>query len=301
MIENFESLVKSGSAACRVFGKLFPGIAARSKDNAASTSVHNAMSDIEDVLAWADNAGMPDELRNSMLNLVFEKRGSDQRVAECFKFAAPQIEETANVDNLDQEWLDYWRLHAEKARNEDVQAIWGAILAGEVNNAGAVSKRAMSILADMEKRDAETLVRLCSYCAGGKMGNGDFAPLTPLLINVGEQFAMDPKDIARLRSLGVVDFDLDKGIEIIRTMKCDPGALFQIGTTTFIVMGDGEAEFTVHRLPFTEHGLQLASYCEHGNGQGFAEGLIQHWKSLGFRVGIVREWLANGQMKYTLA
>ena len=297
-MENIEPIAKSGTAAGEVAAKLFPGIAARSNDNAASSSVHAAMSDIEDVLEWANKSDMPDDLRNLMLNYVFEKRGSNQRVADCFKFAAPQIDDGADVDNLDQEWLDYWRMHAEKARNEDVQAVWGAILAGEVNNAGAVSKRTMSILADMEKRDAETLVRLCSYCSGGKMGNGDTAPLRPLLIDVGERFAMNPEDIARLRSLGVVDFDLGAGFGMVESMKCQPGSVFQIGKIPFIVIGDGKAEFKVSRFPFTEHGLQLASYCTIGEGEGFADGLVQHWKSLGFRVGIVQEWLGDDQVKY---
>lgn len=298
MIENIEPLAKGGTAAGEVAAKLFPGIAARSSDNAASSSVHAAMSDIEDVLAWANKAEMPDELRNLMLNYVFEKRGSNQRVADCFKFAAPQIEDDADVDSLDQEWLDYWRMHAEKARNEDVQVIWGAILAGEVNNAGAVSKRTMSILADMERHDAESFVKLCSHCAGGKMGNGETAPLTPLLIDVGERFAMNPQDIARLRSLGLVDFELGAGFGMVNAMKCQPGSVFQVGKISFIVIGDGKAEFSIRRLPFTEHGLQLASYCTVGEGEGFADGLVQHWKSLGFRVGIIQEWLADGQVRY---
>lgn len=298
MIENIEPIAKCGTAAGEVFGKLFPGVAARSIDNAASASVHNAMSDIDDVLSWAEKAEIPDEIRNTVLNLVFEKRGSDQRISECFKYAAPQIEENADVENLDQEWLDYWRMHAEKARNEDVQAIWGAILAGEVNNAGAISKRTMSILADMEKRDAETLVTLCSYCIGGKMINGEEHPPMPLLINLGEKFAMDPGDIARLNGLGVIDFALGAGFEMLQGDKCQPGSLFQIGETTFIVIGNGEAEFLYPRYRFTEHGLQLASYCKLGNGKGFRDGLVQHWKSLGFRVGIVREWHGDEQVRY---
>lgn len=298
MQENIESLAKTGTAAGDVLAKLFPGVAARSIDNAASSSVHNAMSDIEAVLKWADEAGMPDELRNTMLNFVFEKRGSDQRVGDCFKFAASQIDEDADVDNLDQEWLDYWRMHAEKARSEDVQAIWGAILAGEVNQPGAVSKRTMSVLADMEKRDADTLVRLCSYSAGGLMGNGEKAPITPLLIDVGERFAMDPDDIARLRTLGVVDFELGAGFGMVNAAKCVPGMPFQIGDVSYLVVGNGSAEFTIRRFPFTAVGLELASYCDLGKGDGFAEGLVQHWKSLGFKVGIIQEWFGDGQVRY---
>lgn len=298
LIDDIGKLAKTGSAAGEVLAKLFPGIAARSSDNAASSAVHSAMSDIEDITSWADQNNMPDELRNCMLNYVFEKRSSDQRVSECFRYAAPQIDENADVSRLDQEWLDYWRMHAEKARGEDVQAIWGAILAGEVNTSGAVSKRTMSVLADMERRDAEALVKLCSYCVGGKMMNGEKQPLMPLLIRTGERFAMNPDDIARLRSLGVVDFNLGAGFGMATTMKCQPFDLFQVGEVTYIVIGDGKAEFVIPRLPFTVNGLQLAEYCAHGNGEGFAGGLVQYWKSLGFRVGIVRQRDEDGNIKY---
>lgn len=298
MIDSAEVLAKGGEVAGGVLSKLFPGIAARSIDNAASDSIHTAMADIDDVLAWAQKAEMPDGIRATMINLVFEKRGSDQRVAECFKFAAPNIDEDADAENLDQEWLDYWRMHAEKVRDEEVQAIWGAILAGEVNNAGAISKRTMSVLADMEKRDAETFVKLCSYCMGGALPNGEAQPIMPVLIDKGELFEMDSNAVARLKDLGLVDFSLGAGFGMSRTYSCEPGSLFQVGETTFLVQGDGKAQFSVSNFPFTDCGRQLASFCSLGAGAGFKEGLISHWKNLGFKVGIVQELLPDGQVKY---
>lgn len=302
MSDEIEALAKGGTAIGELAGKLFPGIAARSIDRASSASVHNAMSDIDDVLAWADKQGIPPELRATVLNLVFEKRGSDQRVADCLTFAAPQIEEDANPENLDQEWLDYWRVHAEKSRDEDVQAIWGAILAGEINNAGSVSKRAMSILADMEKRDADAFVSLCSCCMGGPLGNGEEMPPTPMFIEPNERFAQDPESIARLKSLGLVDFTITRGMSMrsAQSIDCRNGEIVRIGDSTYSLWGNGQAKLTIVSYPFTEYGLQIAKYCSLGTGNGFSNEMISHFKSKGFKVGKILEWLDGNQYRYQL-
>lgn len=298
MSEELKTIAESGTAVGGVISKLFPGIAKRSEDNAASDSVQNVLRDLDSVLDWINKNDLPDSIKTAAVNFVFERRESTQRVTECIRSAAPIFKDNTDIDDLDQEWLDYWRMHAEKVRDSDVQAIWGAILAGEVNNPGTISKRTMSILADMEKRDAEAFVNLCSYCIGGTLPNGVKQPLTPMFIDTGEQFAMDSQNIARLRALGLIDFTIGSGFGLTRSTKCMPEEVVQVGKTTYVLAGDGNAEFTVLQLPFTEYGEQIASYCAIGEGEGFADALIQWWKGLGFKVGVVYEWINDCQANW---
>lgn len=157
------SIAEAGPKTLEALNKLFPGIAERSKANAASHGVRTMADDVKAMMALADQSGMSQEMALSLVNAAYERHGSDQRVAECFMFAIDQIEEDGDPYGVDEEWIDYWRVHASKAHEESVQAIWGAILAGEINNPGAVSKHSMSILADMSKFDAETLKGLVSF------------------------------------------------------------------------------------------------------------------------------------------
>lgn len=66
---------------------------------------------------------MPHEMRDCLLNMTLEKHGSNQRVKQCLEFTEPLISNDEDVENLDQEWLDYWKTHAEKSREQDTQAI----------------------------------------------------------------------------------------------------------------------------------------------------------------------------------
>lgn len=111
---------------------------------------------------------------------------------------------------------------------------------------------------------------------------------------------MDPEDIARLDSLGLIDFKLTNALSTMQSYKCQPNMLIPIGQSTYVVIEDGEAEFTFTMRPFTEHGAQLATYCTPGEGKGFAQGVVKHIKSLGFQVGIVAEMFENGSFKYQL-
>ena len=88
-------------------------------------------------------------------------------------------------------------------------------------------------------------------------------------------------------------------MRITRSWDCVPGMLFQVNTTTFILQGDGKAQFSISEYPFTEHGLEIAKLCTLGNGSGFAQGLVEHWKALGFKVGIATECVNGDQIEFS--
>ena len=58
-----------------------------------------------------------------------------------------------------------------------MQELWGRILAGEANTPNSFSRRTVNLVADLDKRDAELLTRLCAF---GWMIGG----LTPLVFDL---------------------------------------------------------------------------------------------------------------------
>lgn len=66
----------------------------------------------------------------------------------------------------------------------------------------------MSILADIERRDADAFVTLCSHCIGDRAIYGEESPTILMLIEQGEEFVMNPEGIVRLNSLGRIDFKI---------------------------------------------------------------------------------------------
>ena len=46
---------------------------------------------------------------------------------------------------------------------DEMQSLWARVLATEANAPGALSKRAVNVLSDFDKSDAELFTRLCGF------------------------------------------------------------------------------------------------------------------------------------------
>lgn len=218
---------------------------------------------------------MSQEMTLSLINAAYEKHGSDQRVAECFSFALPAIEDNNDPYGVEDEWLDYWKVHASMARQEDAQAIWGGILAGEINKPGSVSKHAMSILADMEREDAESFSEYCSKCVMIESAEG-LVPTWPCPSSTGidEKLSsvlhINPTKLMKLQSLGLISngeagyaFQLDGSEALIiednrLVLERIPGRL----KNAFVPLGD-----SFHFI-LTQFGRGLAPFCGVGTING---------------------------------
>lgn len=63
---------------------------------------------------------------------------------------------------VEADWLYRWKEYAEKFSTDDMQLLWGKVLAGEFKRPGAFSYRALEVLSNLSKEDAEDFLLLCS-------------------------------------------------------------------------------------------------------------------------------------------
>lgn len=68
---------------------------------------------------------------------------------------------------IDEDWLFTWRDLAGKVSTEDLQRLWGGILAGEVKSPGSFSIRTLEFLRGLSKSDAEQISHLARYVVEG--------------------------------------------------------------------------------------------------------------------------------------
>lgn len=64
---------------------------------------------------------------------------------------------------IDEDWLYTWRDFAGKVSTEDLQHLWGSILAGEVKSPGSFSIRTLNFLRGLSKSEAEQISQLARY------------------------------------------------------------------------------------------------------------------------------------------
>ena len=67
------------------------------------------------------------------------------------------------IEQLDSDFREHFRSKAENITSEDMRAFLAKLLATELTKPGTMSKRSVSIVADMDRNDAETIVNLCKF------------------------------------------------------------------------------------------------------------------------------------------
>ncbi|QPD02688.1 MAG: hypothetical protein Nkreftii_000462 [Candidatus Nitrospira kreftii] len=126
-------------------------------------------------------------------------------VSRAILFAEDQLAydtQTPPTRDIDEDWFFVWREYAGKVSAQDLQRLWGSVLAGEVKAPGKYSIRTLEFLKTLSKPEAEMISRLASYVIAGCVARNQSAYLDTKGLNFGTFLVM--------QELGVVS-----GVEAI--------------------------------------------------------------------------------------
>lgn len=130
---------------------------------------------------------------------------SEINASKAILFAEEQLandQQQPPERQLDEDWLFVWREHAGKVSTDDLQRMWGSVLAGEVKAPGRYSIRTMEFLKTLSKTEAESITKVASYVIDGRIARAQ----KDFLTSKGVSFSM----LLHLQELGVVS-----GVEAI--------------------------------------------------------------------------------------
>lgn len=162
-IPNAQDIAAVGNAATGFIGafrRLLPGISMRSLQKAESKTTDLILEDIKKI----DATDLSAQTKSVLKNDIIKRHRRVSNLAGVLSHAESEVKTNVNITDVDDNWLEEFQDHAEKISDEDTQIIWGKLLAGEMNSPGSYSKQLMSILSTMSKADAETFVKLSSFC-----------------------------------------------------------------------------------------------------------------------------------------
>lgn len=97
---------------------------------------------------------------------------SEINSTKAILFAEEQLSKDAQVPSdrkVDDDWLFAWREHAGKVSTEDLQQLWGSVLAGEVKAPGKYSIRTLEFLKTLSKSEAEMISKLAGFVLDGRI------------------------------------------------------------------------------------------------------------------------------------
>jgi hypothetical protein len=108
--------------------------------------------------------------RRAMLRFLEEEAKRQLNIEKITRTALPFLEEKSSPENVEDDWITAFFDKCRIVSDEEMQALWSRILAGEANNPGTFSKRTVNLLADLDKSDAEEFASLRIHVAYRRRG-----------------------------------------------------------------------------------------------------------------------------------
>lgn len=272
-------IAKAAEAATGVVGamqRLFPGLSQRSLDRAESAATKRLLKDVKLIQEKGTEIGLCEDTIREFADDAFRRHGKRKRFEKVVSFAAEGITNTENASNVDPEWAYDFQNYAESSYDEEVQRLWGAILAGEVNCPGSFSKRTMSTLKGMSKKEAQAFRMICGYSTRinvvEEIEDQSYQPIL-VLVNDDEGLtfncgSISYSDLSTLDAIGLIDTSLIINVPFER----GESRPFIAHSEVVIAGYDGEKDSV--KVPFENavfrpSGIELSRIC----GIGFAENL----------------------------
>lgn len=249
--------------------RLFPGITVKSLQRGESYTARKILDDCELIKRRGREIGLSDQGINALISDTVKRHRRLANLEGAVSYAIDGISGNADPAAIDQSWLEEFQDHAEKASDESVRAMWGNLLAGEMNNPGRYSKRLMSVLSDMSASDARAFETICSLSClhikdaeGTVQAHPEGRPL-PLLIEDegGGTFnngRFSYKQRVSLESFGLIDSS------VFCISKIPPNSMMfvYLNESPAVFRNDSDKDAEMKFSPvFTTTGEELASLC----------------------------------------
>ena len=218
---------------------------------------------------------------------IKENMRHQKNMEDIIAQAVPDVNETAKPDAMGDDWIANFFDKCRIVSDSEMQSLWSRVLAGEANVPGTYSKRAVNLLSNFDKSDAELFTQLCGF---GWLIEKNFTPLVfnerseiynKRGINCDALFHLEA--IGLITYAGTVDFveeDLPRRFFVHYYNK---SLLVEISHHTRNVLEVG-------KVRLTKIGEELAPICGSKSVDGFYEYVKGRW------VGYVTE-VENAEQK----
>lgn len=124
-----------------------------------------------DVASLEANADLKKSLKKALaedtINMTRTAREQRQfdNIVNIYADAARELQIIDNIDKtpVDPDWSARFFDYAKDISNEEAQAVWAKILAGEIVKPGSFFKRTLSVLRDIEPFEAKWFAEICQF------------------------------------------------------------------------------------------------------------------------------------------
>ena len=262
-----DTLIKKVSSA--VGGIFEPWQIKRVAKAETEVSLLKAKTDIE----------ITDLQRRAMHRFIEEEASRQENMEEITKKALSELENESDPSMMDDDWVTNFFDKSRIVSDTEMQGLWAKVLAGEANAPGTYSKRTVSLLCDLDKRDAELFLALCGFA-----WNIDrlFIPLIfDTQAGIYNHKNINFETLTHLDSIGLLQFNDYTGFKIRETQQTLK-ASYCGRTFSATMQNKNDQNLGVGKVMLTQVGIELAGICKITEIDGFVDYVKEQWSKKTF-------------------
>jgi hypothetical protein len=213
--------------------------------------------------------------QRAILRLVTEEAKKQANMESITEQEIPLVKEDAKTENVDNDWILHFFDKCRIVSDEEMQALWARVLAGEANSPGSYSKKTLTVLSDLDRPDAERFAALCRFA--WTVGN-----IVPLVFKhdaaIYETNGVTFESLVQLENIGLIRFEHVGGFKHMGLPK-RPILGYYGRPLRLELTNEEDNELQVGHVILTRIGQELARICGSTPVEGFWEYVLGEWKT----------------------
>lgn len=186
------------------------------------------------------------------LNESIRQEDNLENVLEIAADEMPKDDQTVSDESVDEDWLNRFFSIAKDISTEQMQYVWGKILAGEIAQPGSFSLRTLDVVRNMTMREAEEFQRIAPFiiCAGENC----FITSNREILSL---FNISSSSVITLAECGLMNSQGELTIDI--SLENQDRTVFYNKGNTIIIQNDSEIPIkeTIRVFKLTQAGCEL--------------------------------------------
>lgn len=152
-------------------------------------------------------------IKISLARTELRKYINQAKIVSAAISSLPTDTDPSHVDDIDADWINTFLSYAENISNEQIQMIWGRLLAAKAIGNSDINKKMLQIFSCIEWEDIKTFCRLSSMSFVQVHRNGSYYPFIYMkrFPDYYNQSGIKRYHLASLDHLGLIEYDVHGG------------------------------------------------------------------------------------------
>jgi hypothetical protein len=226
--------------------------------------------------------------RRAFTRWIAEESRKQQNIEAITSKSIPHLTNSSNPQNMDDDWIANFFEKCRIVSDEQMQLLWGKILAGEANVPGSFSKRTINLLGSVEKNEAQLFTILCGFSC--VIANVSELLVDDVLASIYNNRGVNFETLTHLDDIGLINFDplagfarngLPQEIDVAYH-----GNMFRVSLKTLDSTDNTKYQMQIGKTLFTHAGSELAKICDPAPMDGFLDYVADKLRQEGATVSL---------------